>query len=138
MTTTPFTFADNVSSSRQNIMDEMNEDQYVPFIINRHLSHFADAVLYANDLNIYHFLTKSAQYSYLLSSLPKRKRFSKWQKKEKDVLIEAISRRFNCNSDKAQDIASLLPEDAKTKIISEVGISDGSNRQSRRGKIKKE
>lgn len=138
MTTTPFTFADNVLSKKEYIMDDENEQQYVPFIINRHLSHFADVVLYANDMNIYNFLPKSTQYQYLLNSIPKRKRFSKWHKKESDVAIDAISQRFGCNRERAQEIASLLPEETITIIKSEMGMSDDKpNRQSRGNSSKK-
>jgi hypothetical protein len=137
MTTTPFTFADNVLSGRTDIFDESTADQYVPFIINRHLSYFVDTVHYANDMNMYSDLPKYAQYRYYLNTIPKRKRFSKWEKKSSDQVIEAISKRFQCNQQRAEEYASLLPDDVKQQIVNEMGSSDGKrSTKSGRGRAK--
>jgi hypothetical protein len=124
MTMTPFTFADNVLSSREDIFSEENQDQYVPFIINRHLSYFIDTVLYANDMNIYNHLEKSSQYQYLLNTIPKRKRFSKWEKKTSDQLVLGICEVFQCNEQRALEILPLLTPDHKQKIITKMGSGD--------------
>jgi len=134
---TPFTFTNNILSSREDIFDESTSDQYVPFLINRALSYFPDTILYANDMNQYHMLSKSAQYHYYLNSIPKRKRFSKWAKKTSDETVVAISKMYQCNETRAQEIASLLPLEAKEKIINEMELSDGKrSKQPRRGKSK--
>lgn len=134
---TPFTFADNVMQTKNDIIDESNQDQYVPFIINRHMSYFHDLVLYANDMNVYNQLDKAAQYRYFLNTIPKRKRFARWEKKISDQVTAAISKWFQCNEQRAEELAQLLPDDVKTKIVNEMGNSDGkSSTKSRRGNAK--
>ena len=62
--------------------DEQVEKKYAPFIINRCLSYFIDTVIYANEINKYSSVDKKMQFDYYRKAIRKRKRFSKWQKKE--------------------------------------------------------
>ena len=58
--------------------DEHVISEYPPFIINRCLSGHLDCVLFANEMNKYHFLDKDMQYKFYINILRKRKRFSPW------------------------------------------------------------
>ena len=68
--------------------DDLTEDDehiiksYPPFIINKCLSGHIDSVLFANEMNRYHFLDKDMQYKFYLNILRKRKRFSPWIRKD--------------------------------------------------------
>jgi hypothetical protein len=66
----PFEFVDSIMVTKIDLMDaDPNcEKEYVPFIVNRHLSYFPDTVLYADDLNRSTGLDKKMQYDYLLNS----------------------------------------------------------------------
>ena len=45
-----------------------------------------DCVMFANEMNKYHFLDKDMQYTFYLNILRKRKRFSPWLRKEKSQI----------------------------------------------------
>ena len=44
--------------------DELAEKDYVPILTNKSLSYFTDNLLYANEMNRYHFLDKRLQYEF--------------------------------------------------------------------------
>ncbi len=107
-TVNPFTFIDAITYSKEDIFDESTEKAYVPFIINRHLSMFKDTVLWANELNMVHHMPKYSQYLFLLNSIPKRKRFAKWNKRVENEDLVAISVVYHCNEQRAEEISDLL------------------------------
>ena len=88
--------------------DLLAEKDYVPFIVNKSLSYFVDSILYANEINQYPNLDNKLQYQYLLNSVPKGKRFSKWSKKEITEDISAISEYYNCNYQKSAEILKII------------------------------
>jgi hypothetical protein len=70
-----------------------------------------DAVLYANEMNIYNSLDKRLQYDFLLNILRSRKRFSPWIKKEELDNLELIKKYYRYSDEKAKQVLSLLTED---------------------------
>jgi len=56
----------SINFTKQNLLedDENVISEYPPFIINRCLSGHLDCVLFANEMNKYHFLDKDMQYKY--------------------------------------------------------------------------
>lgn len=125
----PFDFVNSITFDKRDILTEATDNQYVPFLINRGLSYFADCVLYANDMNINNELPKRAQYLYLLNTIPKRKRFSKWAKKLENEDIELVSRLYNCNDRRASEILSILtPDQLESLQQLETGNSNGRAR----------
>ncbi len=97
------------------------EKEYVPFVINKCFSYFPDTVFYANRMNQVPFLDKRMQYDYLLSSISKRKRFSKWIKPEEDKNIEIIKEIFGYSDTKAREVADLLPMDKMKDFVQKGG-----------------
>lgn len=112
----PFTFIDSICWSKENYFDEHTESAYIPFIINRHLSLFQDTVLWANDINIHSDIPKGIQYQFLLNSIPKRKRFAKWNKKSDNDDIKLISRVYQANNQRSVEILELLTSEQLTSI----------------------
>lgn len=109
---TPFDFLNAINQTKENLIeDDVTEKMYKAFIVNRGLSFFPDTILYANEMNFYHFLDEKPQFLYLLNSIRPRKRFSKWLKGEKEQDVEVISEYFGYNYNKAKDVASLLTQD---------------------------
>lgn len=99
---------------------------YVPFIVNRAFSYFNDTVLYANELNQYQNIPNKAQYLYLINSLSKKKRFSKWAKSVISEDLMAIQKYYGYSIDKARNALKLLNEeqiDEIKKIIK--GVENG-------------
>lgn len=114
MTTNPFTFVEAVSFSKQNILAESPEleKDYPSYIVNKSLSYHSDAILYANEINMYQALDKRLQFDYYLNSIKSRKRYAKWVKKSGigDELA-VIKEYYNCSDAEAEEIMSILSPD---------------------------
>ena len=109
---TPFDFINAINQTKENlIVDEPSEKAYAPFIVNRGLPFFPDTILYANEMNQYHFLESKAQFLYLLNSIRPKKRYSKWLKSEKIDTVEVISQYFGYSYTKAKDVMNLFTEE---------------------------
>lgn len=109
----PFDYINAVSDNKKNIMvgtenDDLAEKSYNPYLTNKSLSYHADAILYVNEINQYANLDNKLQFDYYLYGLPKKKRFSKWAKKDENEDIEIISQWYGCNYSKAAEILSLI------------------------------
>ena len=116
-----FEFINSISDNKTNLMrdtenDDLAEKSYEPFMVNRGLSLYVDGILYAQEMNMYPDLPKKMQYEYLLHSIRKRKRFSKWPKKEKDELIGFIQNHYKCNVQRAQESLSILTIEQINKL----------------------
>lgn len=84
------------------------EKDYVPFVINRTLSYCADAVMWANEMNRMGIPNKW-QFDFLMISLPKKKRYVKWDKKPPATDdINMVARAYNLSYHKAVAAAELL------------------------------
>jgi hypothetical protein len=114
--TNPFDFVNDITYGKKDIFSEETQRSYVPFMINRALSYFPDTVLYANDMNLVHFLDKYVQYKYFLHAIPKRRRFAKWGKKINDEDVVSVSKVFQLSTSKAAEILPTLSEEQLSSI----------------------
>jgi len=113
MALSPFDIIGMVCAAKDPQWSDIEDKEYVPFIINRGLSQFPDTVMLANEVNFRHTMPKKWQFDfYKYAITPKKKRFAKWAKPEDDILIEQISEAFNVNRRRAMGIRSLMNEDA--------------------------
>lgn len=109
MSGNPFEYLNSINFTKENlIVDELTEKDYNPFIINRGLSFFQDTLKYAQDMNMSHFLSKKMQYDFLINIVRKKKRFSKWLKKEKNDKLDIIMEYYKVNEKKAEEIEKLI------------------------------
>ena len=88
--------------------DEHIIKSYPPFIINKCLSGHLDTVLFANEMNRYHFLDKDMQYKFYLNILRKRKRFSPWIRKDKDSDLDIVKSYYGYSNEKARQVMRIL------------------------------
>ena len=88
--------------------DEFVEKDYVPFVVNRCLSYFPDTIFHVNQLNQFLHAEKKLHFDYLLNSIRKRKRFSKWLKTEKIDEIEVVKKHYNYSYKRAKEVLPLL------------------------------
>ena len=94
---------------------------YNPFLVNRALSMNYDTILLANEMNQRPNLDLDLQYDFLRLAVTKKKRYSKWVKKEvatEDIL--AVSKYFNYSWSNAEKALELLTEDQLTEIKSKI------------------
>lgn len=116
-----FDFLNSINDSKKNLLkeDPQNEKEYVPFMVNRGLSLFQDTIMYANEMNRFAGIPKEWQYNFYLSSIPKRKRFSKWHKKEADSdALKLIMKEYNYSSSKSASVLDLISAE-KIKSLKE-------------------
>lgn len=94
--------------------------QYPPFIVNKCLSGHVDAIMFSNEMNKYHFLDKDMQYSFLLNSLRKKKRFSPWIHKEKIDDLDAIKQYYGYSNEKSKEALRILSKEQISFIKSKI------------------
>lgn len=112
----PFDFVNAINYTKIDVIStsenpEKAEKLYNPYLVNRGLSYFQDTVLYCNEMNLRHHMDKKLQFDFLLNSIRKNKRFSKWHKAEVDEDTQLISDYYKCNIRKAKEIQSILSTD---------------------------
>ena len=101
----------NVLITDQDIKD------YTPFIVNRALSYHMDCILYANQINMNHFIDKDMQNQYLLNTIrPVKRKFQSWAKKDNIKDIESIKEYFGYSNEKAKQALRILSPDEITYI----------------------
>jgi NACalpha-BTF3-like transcription factor len=106
-----FELLDSINHSKKNILKDLGEHCYVPFSINKFLSGSMDTVIQASEMNIRPQLTKEMQYDYLQNSIRKKKRYTKWLKKESDEDIDLISKHYGYNYEKSRKALELLSKE---------------------------
>jgi hypothetical protein len=96
----------SINFSKENLKDNINE--YPPYIVNRCLSGHLDCIMFANEMNQYHFLDKDMQYEFYLNILRKRKRFSPWIRKDKVTDLDCIKQYYGYSNEKASQALKIL------------------------------
>ena len=128
----PFDFLNAINYTKIDVIStsenpEKAEKLYNPYLVNRGLSYFADTVLYCNEMNRYHELDKKLQFDFLLNSIRKNKRFSKWHKAEVDEDTQIICEHYKCSIRKAKEIVATLSADQLRQLKEKMQIG-GANR----------
>ena len=123
-------FLKSINTTKENVLLEDSngkiEEAYNPFIINKSLSHFPDTIMQANTMNQYFELDKKLQYDFLLNSIRKKKRFTRWIKSNIEENVEIVKQYYKVGNEKAVEILSLLNDEQISTIkseLSEGGIS---------------
>ena len=119
----PFDYINSVSETKKDMRDDLSG--YVPFVVNRALSYFKEAVLIANEMNTRHHLDESLQYRFLFETLPSRRRRAKWYKKTSaqkteqklhDQYVEVIMQHHNVSSSEAEEMVVLYDEEELVRL----------------------
>ena len=117
----PFDYVNSINFTKKNLMrntanDELAEKDYVPFLTNKSLSYFTDTLLYANEMNRYHFLDKKLQYEFYLNSIRKKKRFAKWAKADSNDEVMMVQEFYKFSPQKAKAALKVLSPEQKNII----------------------
>jgi Bacteriophage clamp loader A subunit len=99
----------SINFTKEDLSENIKE--YPPYIINRCLSGHIDCLMYANEMNIAHYLDKDMQYSFYLNSLRKKKRFSPWLRKDKVTDLECIKQYYGYSNEKASQALKILTKE---------------------------
>lgn len=90
--------------------DELNE--YTSFLGNRALSQFQELIFHAQAMNENWGIPKEANFAFYYHSVSKKKRFSKWAKKddEAEEKIKKLKEYYNYSTIKAREIIPIIDE----------------------------
>ena len=117
----PFAFVNAINLDKKDLMvDDLTENAYVPFMVNRQLSYFQDTVIVANEMNRYHLLDKKLQFHFLLNIVRKRKRFSNWAKADSIDDMEIVKEYYGYSNEKARQALAILSKEDLDLIKSKV------------------
>lgn len=106
---TPFDYLNAINSTKKDIMvDDLAEKDYNSFMVNRGLSYFYDSVLLANVMNQHHHIDNRLKFDFLINTIRKQRRFSKWLKATKIDDIELIKEYYGYSNEKARQALTLL------------------------------
>jgi len=110
----------SINQTKKNLIDEdpSLEKEYSPYVINRCFSGHIDSVLFANEMNQYHFLSKKLQYDFFINSLRKKKRFSPWLRQDKIKDLDYVKRYYGYSNEKAKQALRILTKEQLTFIKS--------------------
>ena len=114
----PFDFINAINDTKKNLFeDPQAQKDYNAYIINRGLSYFPDTILYANEMNQRSSIDKDWQFFFYLNSIPKKKRFSKWAKKDADSKsLQLVMQYYKYSSEKAKEALNVLSVEQLTMI----------------------
>jgi hypothetical protein len=114
----PFDFINAINDSKKNLFEDPQAyKDYSAFMVNRGLSYFPDTVLYANEMNRYPSIPVDWQFFFFLNTIPRKKRFSKWSKKDKETKsLQLVKEYFGYSNEKAEEALSVLSEEQLKSI----------------------
>lgn len=122
----------SILQNKKHIINEDNEGDYVPFVVNKALSFHRDCVLYANEMNKLPNTDKLLQYQYLINSVRGYKRpFQKWHKRDTIENLDAVKEYYNYSNEKAKEALSVLSDDQLNDIKKKL-FKGGLNEKHRR------
>lgn len=112
-----FDFLNAINDTKKDLLteDPQTESSYVPFMVNRGLSYFPDTIMFANEMNQHAGVPKRWQFDFYRIGVAKKKRFSKWHKKDQSTEeIKLVMQEYNYSASKAAAALELLkPEHIK-------------------------
>jgi hypothetical protein len=112
-----FDFLNAINDTKKDLLteDPQTESSYVPFMVNRGLSYFPDTIMFANEMNQHAGVPKRWQFDFYRIGIAKKKRFSKWHKKDQSTEeIKLVMQEYNYSASKAAAALELLkPEHIK-------------------------
>ena len=124
----PFDFVKSVSSDKTDIMvDDIEEKAYQPFLINKSLSYHQDSVFMTNEMNNRHHLDNRLQYVFLLNTLRKRQRFSKWEKPYVSKKLDTIKNYYQISTLKAKEYMEVLTDKQYRELKNRMKTGGQSN-----------
>lgn len=106
-----FDIVGDVSHGKRGVFhqDVENQKAYVPYMINLAFSQHGDTVLWANMMNQYSFLSRTAQHDFYFHGLESKRRMGKWAKKAPDMEdLDLVKARFSVSDTKGVEILGLL------------------------------
>lgn len=117
-----FDYLNDINQKNGNLLrtDPENVKGFQPFMVLKGLSYYPDTIFWANELNKYNELPKLVQYDFLYDNIRKKKRFSKWFKKDINSDVLAVQKFYNLSEVKAEEYLQILTPDQLEYIKSQL------------------
>ena len=114
----------SINQTKKNLIDEdpSIEKDYPPYIINRCFSGHLDAIMFANEMNMYSFLPKKMQYDFFINILRTKRRFSPWIRKDLVDNLDCVKRYYGYSNEKAKQALKILSKEQLDFIKSKFDI----------------
>jgi hypothetical protein len=114
----PFEYLNSINYTKEHLLvDFETEKSYPAYMVNRGLSYFPDTILFANQMNGFSHIDNKLQYDFYFYGVNKRKRFSKWAKKEPESnTLRSVMDYYKYSEEKALEVINILTNDQITTI----------------------
>ena len=127
-----FDYLNAITYKKEDIMgDEIIEDNYIPYVINKFLSQHIDCILFVNEMNFRSQLPHKLQFDYFINSIRKKfRRSDKWLKPEDFEVIDLIREYYDYSIPKAKEALKILGDgdiEYIRKKLFKGGTSHGGN-----------
>jgi len=99
---------------------EWGKPSYPPFVVGRCLSYFPDTLFAVNEMNTRAHIDPKMHFDFLRGAVRKRKRFSKWLKRESDERVQALIEYYGFSAKKAREALTVLTETQVSQIMDAV------------------
>lgn len=123
----PFDIVKSLTQTKNDLYEseEIEDKDYVPFMINRILVNSRQTALFAAAMNQYGCLDKKLQYDFFRLGLPKTRAYTKWVKKDDSEVnqehIDYICQSMGVSTLRALDMYKILGGDVVQKEIDKQG-----------------
>ena len=113
-----FEYLNSINTTKIDLMESaQDEKDFNQFMIMRGLSLFNDTLMFANEMNKYRDLPNRMVYDFYRHGISKRKRFSKWPKKEiQSDDLELICNYLLCSYSKGKEYLKIFTETQLAEI----------------------
>lgn len=124
-----FDIANNINSSHDLLSKEIIEGTSNAFMLNRAMSNNFDTVFFADEANGFKFTDLYSQYLFYFYSIPKKKRYGKWEKKaEKSDYLKVVMQTYDVSERKALEYLDILTEDQLKQLESRLSTGGKSGK----------
>jgi hypothetical protein len=96
----------SINLSKEDLSDNIKD--YPPYVVNKILSGDIGCVALVNELNKRYNMPIDMQYKFLLYSVPKKKRYNPYIKKQKEENLDIIKEYFKVSTEKAREYLQVL------------------------------
>jgi hypothetical protein len=115
-------YLNSINETKEPLMDtpEWGKPSYPAFVVGRCLSYFPDTLFAVNEMNTRAHIDPKMHFDFLRGAVRKRKRFSKWLKRESDERVQALIEYYGFSAKKAREALLVLTEAQLSEIMDAV------------------
>lgn len=130
-----FDIANNINSSYEPLTKEQVEEAGNSFMLNRAMSNNFDTIFFADEANGFTGTELYPQYLFYYYSVPKKKRYGKWEKKvEQSEHLKLVMDVYQVSEKRALEYLSILTEEQIDKLVASRNIGGTETKTKKKNK----